>query len=372
MTILCSFGPSSMNKPQHTNTSVASSDPRWVAVISRDMTKGDSFVYAVTTTGIYCLPGCPSRLPKAENVIFFATREAAANAGFRACKRCSPDSSSLKTQRQNLVEELCRFIQDAEQTPSLAELSARAELSPYYLHRLFKQITGVTPNAYARMNRIKRVRAGLIPGTNNKENISATAYAAGYQSNSRFYAEATQSLGMEPKKYRAGGMNTQIYFALGECSLGSILVAQSERGICAISLGDDPDVLLEELQTQFPHATLIGDDTHYEVLVAQVIGIIEQPHTPFDLPLDIRGTLFQQKVWNALQKISPGQTLSYSQLAELIGSPGASRAVASACAANVLAVAIPCHRIVRSNGELSGYRWGVARKQALLKREQNC
>lgn len=344
----------------------ANSDPRWLAITARDSRANGSFVYAVKTTGIFCLPSCPSRHPKIENVLFFAGNQQAIAAGFRACQRCKPDHLPLDVKQQNLVSDLCRFIVDAEQAPTLDELSEYAGLSSYYLHRLFKRITGVTPKAYTKAHRIQRVRSNLAQG----KNVSAAAYDAGYQSNSRFYAEANQSLGMEPKKYRAGGKDTQIYFALGECSLGSVLVAQSERGICAISLGDDPDVLLQELQEQFSNATLIGGDANYETIVAQVIGFIEQPRPHFDLPLDIRGTIFQQKVWQALQKISPGQTLSYSALAQLIGSPKASRAVASACAANTLAVVIPCHRIVRNNGELSGYRWGVERKRALLEKER--
>lgn len=352
-----------MNKAKLATTS----DPRWEAVMTRDSSANGSFVYAVKTTGVFCLPSCPSRRPKIENTLFFATNEEAMQAGFRSCQRCKPDHLPLDVKQQNLVADLCRFIRDAEQAPSLADLSERAGLSSYYLHRLFKQVTGVTPKAYAKANRIERVRNSLI----KSKNVSDAIYDAGYQSNSRFYAEANQSLGMQPKKYSAGGKDTEIYFALGECSLGSVLVAQSERGICAIALGEDPDLLLQELQTQFSQAKLIGGDVNYENTVAQVIGFIEHPRATFDLPLDIRGTLFQQKVWQALQKIAPGQTLSYSELAALIGSPKASRAVASACAANVLAVAIPCHRIVRSNGDISGYRWGVERKRALLDYEHN-
>lgn len=350
-----------INKVHNTN-----SDPRWLAIMARDASANGSFVYAVKTTGIFCLPSCPSRHPKIENVLFFADNQNAITAGFRACQRCKPDHLPLDVKQLNLVADLCRFIVDAEQAPTLDELSEYASLSRYYLHRLFKVVTGLTPKAYAKANRVKRVRSGLAQG----KNISAAAYEAGYQSNSRFYAEAKQSLGMYPKKFRSGGKDIKIYFALGECSLGSVLVAQSEHGICAISLGDDPNVLLQELQEQFSNATLIGGDANYETTVAQVIGFIEQPHATFDLPLDIRGTIFQQKVWQALQKISPGHIVSYSELAQLIGSPKASRAVASACAANTLAVVIPCHRVVRINGDLSGYRWGVERKRALLENER--
>nr|WP_189421181.1 bifunctional DNA-binding transcriptional regulator/O6-methylguanine-DNA methyltransferase Ada [Cellvibrio zantedeschiae] len=341
-------------------------DSRWAAVMARDNQADGSFVYAVKTTGIFCLPSCPSRHAKFQNVLFFSNNKEAIEAGFRPCQRCKPDQQSFHKQQQQMIVDLCRFIVSGELEPSLADLSERAGLSPYHLHKLFKRITGVTPKAYARVNRIARMRKSLTPNTR----VTDALFTAGYNSNSSFYAESKQLLGMNPKQYKAGGLATEIYFALGECSLGSVLVAQSERGICAIALGDDPDVLLQELQTQFAHARLIGGDKNYEATVAQVIGFIEQPRANFDLPLDIRGTVFQQKVWQALQKIAPGQTLSYSELAMLIGSPKASRAVASACAANVLAVAIPCHRIVRNNGDLSGYRWGVERKRKLLELER--
>jgi AraC family transcriptional regulator of adaptative response/methylated-DNA-[protein]-cysteine methyltransferase len=348
------------------NNTAASSDPRWSAVLARDAAANGSFVYAVKTTGIYCLPSCASRRAKLENILFFATNTEAVSAGFRACQRCRPDQP-LQTQQHEMIVGLCRFIERAEQAPSLAELSARAGLSRYHLHRLFKHVTGVTPKAYAQAHRMQRVRTTLV----NSNTVTDAVYDAGYNSNSRFYAESNHLLGMTPKQYRVGGNTTNIYFAIGECSLGSILVAQSERGICAIALGEDPAVLLNELQIQFSTATLIGADANYETVVAQVIGFIEHPTDTFNLPLDIRGTLFQQRVWQALQTIKPGETASYSELAQRIGSPNAVRAVASACAANVLAVAIPCHRVVRSNGALSGYRWGVERKRALLELERS-
>lgn len=340
-------------------------DPRWAAVVARDANTDGSFVYAVKTTGIFCLPSCASRHAKFENVLFFATNDEATQAGFRACQRCKPEQQSLHAQQNEMIIDLCRFIVSAEQEPSLTELSERASLSRYHLHRLFKRITGVTPKAYAKANRIERVRNQLTH--NNK--VTDAVYEAGYNSNSRFYAESNQVLGMSPKKFRKGGKDTEIYFAIAKCTLGSVLVAQSEHGICAISLGDDPSILLEELQQQFSTAKLIGGDKNYEKLVAKVIGFIEQPNTHWNLPLDIRGTAFQQRVWQVLQTIAPGQTTSYSDLAQRIGSPKAVRAVASACAANVLAVAIPCHRVVRINGDLSGYRWGVERKRTLLERE---
>jgi len=352
---------------ENTEHEKAGDDDRWAAVAARDPSANGKFVYAVKTTGVYCLPCCPSRQARRANVLFFNQPEEAEAAGFRACQRCKPDRPKLAEQQQAMVVDLCNFIVSAEQAPSLRELSERAGLSSYHLHRIFKRITGVTPKAYAQAHRIRQVRTRL----NNAYTVSDAFYDAGYNSSSRFYAKSNQMLGMTPRQFRSGGEATPIYFALGECSLGSILVAQSERGICAITLGDDPAVLLNELQQQFSTARLVGGDADYEQLVAQVIGLIENPSTLLDLPLDIRGTAFQQRVWQALQTIRPGQTINYRELAVRIGSPAAVRAVASACAANVLAVAIPCHRVVRSNGELSGYRWGIARKRALLDREQS-
>lgn len=348
-----------------TITEKNTNDPRWAAVRARDANADSTFVYAVKTTGVYCLPSCPSRRAKPENVLFFDTADAAIAAGFRACQRCKPEQPALASQHNDIVVDLCRFIVSAEQEPTLANLSERAGISSYHMHRLFKRITGLTPKAYAQAHRMQRVRNKLTH--NNK--VTDAIYDAGYNSNSRFYAESNQLLGMAPMQYRAGGNNTEIYFAIGECSLGAILVAQSERGICAIALGDDPTLLLNELQQQFSTAKLVGGDKDYETVVAKVIGFVEHPTATFDLPLDIRGTVFQQRVWQALQTITPGKTASYSELAQRIGSPKAVRAVASACAANVLAVAIPCHRVVRNNGELSGYRWGVERKRTLLERE---
>ena len=340
-------------------------DPRWRAVVARDAGADGSFFYAVKTTGVYCRPSCGARPARPENVEFHPTTAAAEQAGFRACKRCKPDQPSLAEQQAGQVAELCRFIQSADQAPSLEELASRAGLSVYHLHRVFKAITGVTPKAYAAAHRAERVRAGLArSGT-----VTEAIYEAGYNSNGRFYEESNQVLGMTPTSFRAGGANTEIRFAVGECSLGSILVAASARGVCAILLGDDPGKLARDLQDRFPQATLLGGDAEFEELVARVVGFVEAPGVGLDLPLDVRGTAFQQRVWGALQSIPAGATASYADIAARIGSPRSVRAVAQACAANALAVAIPCHRVVRSDGDLSGYRWGVERKRALLDRE---
>jgi AraC family transcriptional regulator of adaptative response/methylated-DNA-[protein]-cysteine methyltransferase len=340
-------------------------DPRWAAVVRRDPGADGKFFYSVRTTGVYCRPSCGSRRARPENVRFFATGADAERAGFRPCKRCRPDQPPLVRQHAAKIAETCRFIESAAETPGLRELAARAGLSAFHFHRVFKAVTGVTPRAYAAAYRARRVRGELHRGGT----ITEAIYGAGYSSNGRFYETADAVLGMTPSAYRAGGANTEIRFAVGECALGSILVAQSARGICAIFLGDDPGALARELQDRFPRARLIGGDRGYEKRVAKVVGFVESPALGLDLPLDVRGTAFQQRVWQALRKIPAGGTASYTEIAKRIGSPRSVRAVAGACAANALAVAIPCHRVIRNDGGLSGYRWGVERKRALLKRE---
>lgn len=265
-----------------------------------------------------------------------------------------------------LVAQACRRIEAAEQPPSLDDLAAQAGLSPFHFHRVFKAATGLTPKAYAQAHRAQAVRAGLARGTSS---VTEAIFDAGFNANSRFYENADAMLGMKPAQYRAGGLDARIEFAIGQCSLGAILVARSGRGVCAISLGDDPEALLRELQDRFPRAELVGGDASFERLVAQVVGLVEAPNIGVDLPLDVRGTAFQQRVWQALRQIPPGETASYAQIAQRIGAPKSVRAVAQACASNTLAVAIPCHRVVRSDGALSGYRWGVERKRELLERE---
>jgi AraC family transcriptional regulator of adaptative response/methylated-DNA-[protein]-cysteine methyltransferase len=340
-------------------------DPRWAAVQARDARADGSFFYSVKTTGVYCRPSCAARPARPENVAFHATAAEAERAGFRPCKRCKPDQPSLAEQHAALVTAACRLIEQAETTPTLEQLAKPTGLSPFHFHRVFKAVTGVTPKQYATAHRSRRVRNELERGASVTEAI----FDAGYNASSRFYETANQVLGMTPSSYRAGGADSEIRFAIGECSLGAILVAQSERGVCAILLGDDPDALARDLQDRFPKARLIGGDRDYEQLVAQVVGFIEAPAIGLDLPLDVRGTAFQQRVWQALREIPAGSTASYSEIARRIGAPSAARAVAQACAGNMLAVAIPCHRVVRNDGGLSGYRWGVQRKRALLERE---
>jgi len=271
----------------------------------------------------------------------------------------------MNSRQADIVTRVCRLIENSDAVPSLAQLAQHAGLSPHHLHRLFRAHTGVTPHAFARAQRVRRLRDALQQG----ESVTSAGYDAGFASSGRLYAETDAALGMTPSQYRNAGEGSEIRFALGLCSLGHVLVAQSARGICAIALGDDPEILLQELQQQFCKATLIGGDAAFEHIVAQVVGFIEAPQTGFELPLDIRGTAFQTRVWQALRAIPVGETVSYQQLAQRIGQPSATRAVAGACAANTLAVAIPCHRVVRNDGSLSGYRWGVERKAQLLARE---
>lgn len=340
-------------------------DPRWVAVQAHDATADGTFFYAVRTTGVYCRPSCAARPARPENVSFHATAEAAEQAGFRPCRRCRPDQPSLATRHAALVTEACRRIEQAEEAPLLEELAAPSGMSPFHFHRVFKAVTGVTPKQYALARRKRRIQDELV----RSRSVTEAIFDAGYNASSRFYEQSQHMLGMTPSRYRAGGTDSEILFAIGECSLGAILVAQSRQGICAILLGDDPDALLRDLQDQFPNARLIGGDAQFEQRVAQVVGFIEAPGLGLALPLDVRGTAFQQRVWQALREIPAGSTASYSEIAERIGAPRAVRAVAQACAANALAVAIPCHRVVRHDGALSGYRWGVERKRALLDRE---
>jgi AraC family transcriptional regulator of adaptative response/methylated-DNA-[protein]-cysteine methyltransferase len=341
------------------------SDPRWAALVARNPAADGTFFYSVRTTGVYCRPSCGSRRPRPENVRFYATREEAERAGFRPCKRCGPDRPSLAEQHAATVTEICRLIETSSRVPPLEALASRAGMSPFHFHRVFKAVTGLTPRAYAAAHRGERVRREL----EKAPTVTAAIYESGYSSNGRFYGESEQVLGMTPTEYRAGGANAEIHFAIGECSLGSILVARSERGVCAILLGDDPDGLARELQDRFPRATLIGGDAAFEDVVAKVVGLVEAPRLGLDLPLDVRGTAFQQRVWRALREIPAGSTVSYREVARRIGAPSSVRAVAHACAVNPLAVAIPCHRVVRSDGGLAGYRWGVERKLALLQRE---
>jgi len=340
-------------------------DQRPARISARDKSADGQFWYSVATTGVYCRPSCPSRTAKSGNIRIHDSIESARAAGFRPCLRCDPDGPSLEVKHAAFVETACRLLEENEEEPSLGDLAAAVGLSPSHLHRLFKAHTGLTPKAYAAANRAGRVRRSLATGSSVTEAI----YDAGFNSSGSFYAKATDILGMTPTRYKAGGAGEEIRFAIGQSSLGAILVASSGHGVTAILLGDEPEALIRDLQDRFPKARLIGADRDYEALVARVVGLVEAPGIGVDLPLDVRGTAFQQRVWQALSAIPAGTTATYAEIAHRIGAPQSVRAVAGACAANTIAVAIPCHRVVRSDGSLSGYAWGVERKRVLLERE---
>jgi AraC family transcriptional regulator of adaptative response/methylated-DNA-[protein]-cysteine methyltransferase len=348
------------------SSQLVTDDSRWQAIVNKDEKADGQFWFSVKTTGVYCRPSCPSRPPLRENVTFHRTPEDAEKAGFRACRRCDPKGSGLAGRHAQAIATACRMIKEADEFPSLEELAEAVKMSPGYFHRLFKATVGLTPKAYANAHRAVRVKRALP----KRNTVTEAIYEAGFNSNGRFYADSSNMLGMKPKEYRDGGTGNTIRFAIGECSLGSILVASSQKGVCSILLGDDPDALARNLQDQFPKANLVGGDAEYEKLVAKVVGFIESPRIGLDLPLDVRGTAFQQRVWKELQRIPAGETVSYSEVANRIGFPKSARAVAQACGANSIAVAIPCHRVLRKSGDGSGYRWGVERKQALLARER--
>ncbi len=341
----------------------ATDDAKWNAVRTRDTTADGVFLYAVATTGVYCRPSCAARPARRENVAFYPTRPAAERQGFRACKRCRPDLPPRAEREAALVATACRTIEAAAEAPSLDRLAVAAGVSPYHFHRLFRRVAGVTPKAYADAHRAARVRDGLRAGAT----VTTAFYDAGFNSSGRFYAAADGVLGMTPSAFRAGGVGERIAYATADCTLGTVLVAVSERGVCAILIDDDAAALRADLARRFSRACLTADDGLAETVAAAVSTV---DGTAADLPLDIRGTAFQRRVWEVLRTIPAGETLSYAAVAERIGSPKAVRAVAGACAANTLAVAVPCHRVVSSGGALGGYRWGVERKQTLLAREQ--
>lgn len=340
-------------------------EARWAAVSGRDAAADGAFVYGVLTTGIYCRPGCASRAPRRQNVRFYGTPAEAEAAGLRPCKRCAPRAPRADGAESAAVARAVALIEAADEPPALRELAAAAGLSPFHFHRVFKAATGVTPAAYARARRAERLRGELAAAPT----VSAAIYEAGFGSSGRLYAESAATLGMTPTAYRAGAPGEQISYAVAPASLGWVLVAATERGLCAIELGDDAEALAEGLRARFPRARLVADDPAFAEQVRATVALVEAPRRGLDLPLDMRGTAFQRRVWAALRAIPPGTTASYAEVAAMIGQPGAARAVAQACAANTLAVAIPCHRVVRGDGTPGGYRWGSARKRAILARE---
>ncbi len=342
-------------------------EARWEALVQRERQADGRFVYGVLTTGIYCRPTCASRRPNRENVLFFSAGDQAEQAGFRPCKRCRPNAAdnSESPQTQAIIK-ACQTIETAETAPSLNELAQAAGLSPYHFQRLFKKVVGVTPKQYAMEHRLNRVRRHL----QQDSTVTEAVYNAGFASSSRFYEKAAHSLGMKPSVYQKGAQAMPIKFATTPSYLGWVLIAATGQGLCAIDFGDAPETLQARLRARFPQADLQADDPDFQATVSQLLAFLEAPHhSSLDLPLDIQGTAFQRRVWQALQNIPVGSTASYAEIAGQIGQPQAARAVAQACASNTLAVAIPCHRVVRSNGDLGGYRWGLKRKRMLLARE---
>ena len=344
----------------------SSDDARWAAVQRRERAADGSFWYSVRSTGVYCRPSCASRGALRANVAFHASPGAAEAAGFRPCLRCKPDQAPLEQRQAEAVARACRLIEGAEETPDLDTLAQASGMSRFHFHRVFKAHTGITPKAYADARRAERVRQALGQGAP----VTEALYAAGYQSSARFYVAAGERLGMAPGRYRKGGEGETIRFALARCSLGALLVATTPRGICAILLGDDAALLLHDLRARFPLAELQEAEPGFERTLLDVVAFVDAPRIGLSLPLDVRGTAFQQRVWDALRQVPAGQTVSYAELAARLGMPQGARAVASACAANPAAIAIPCHRVVRNDGALSGYRWGVERKRKLLDRER--
>jgi len=333
----------------------------WQAVKNRDRRYDGTFVYAVESTGLYCRPSCPARRPRRENVVFFAAPQEADRAGFRPCRRCRPTEIDAQL---DIVRRACELIDAADGTPpTLAELSVRLHLSPYHLQRLFKRLTGVTPRQYADARRLDRFKTRLKEG----QTVTQALYEAGYGSSSRAYAG---QLGMTPATYGGGGEGMDIVYTVTACPLGYLLVAATERGICAVSLGDSPDELEATLADEYPAASIRRDDNHLGQWVGLILAYLDGAPLPTDLPLDIRATAFQRRVWEALRAIPLGATRSYGEIAASLDQPTATRAVAQACASNPVALIIPCHRVVRKDGDLGGYRWGVERKEALLQRER--
>lgn len=343
-------------------------DPRWARVVARDPTADGTFVFAVETTGVYCRPSCGARTPRPENVSFHLACPDAERAGFRPCKRCRPELPPLAERNAALVADLCRELDREDTTPCLEDMARARGLSGSHLARTFKAVTGLTPKAYATARRVERVQHEL----RSAPSVTQAIYDAGYGGSSRFYEASDAALGMTASAYRRGGRGERITYAVVPCRFGHLLVATTEKGACCILLGDQADALVRDLEARFPEANLVPDGGPASETVRDVVRIVEKPHDPraLELPLDLRGTAFQRRVWQALRDLPPGRTVTYEDLARSLGAPKSARAVASACARNPVAVAVPCHRVIGKNGSLSGYRWGLERKRELLRLER--
>jgi AraC family transcriptional regulator, regulatory protein of adaptative response / methylated-DNA-[protein]-cysteine methyltransferase len=361
------------NHTKADHNATATANWRWQAVLDRDQALDGEFVYAVKTTGVYCRPSCASRVAKRVNVCFFDTTTDAAAAGFRACKRCHPDGVSAEHARNEMVNAACERIKQSTTNLTLDGLAEASGLSPHHFHRVFKSVTGVTPKEYQKAVQKSRMTTAL----QQNKTVTDAIFDAGFNSSSRFYEDADAILGMTARNYKNGGVNEDIRHVVKPCNLGNvptfILVAATHRGVCAVEFGDLASELTTRLQARFPHANFKPADELFNAWFASILNYIEspgsQPSGLSDLPLDVQGTIFQQRIWKALRNIPVGETRSYSEIAKKIGQPKAIRAVATACAGNAIAMLVPCHRVIRADGALSGYRWGVERKAALLARE---
>lgn len=343
-------------------------DRLWQAVIARDARFDGQFVFAVSSTKIYCRPSCPSRRPQRERVSFFNKPEAAEEAGFRACLRCQPRSDRVVDPQLELVQRACRLLDDAGEGDrvKLAELAGRLGISAFYLQRTFKRVMGISPRQYVTARRFGNFKQLVREG----ESVTNALYDSGFNSSSRVYEQAAEELGMTPATYRRGGNGVEIHYAIVASPLGRLLVATTERGVCAVRMGDTDAELERELRAEFPAATIERDDASLQETVKQVLSHLSDNEPHLDLPLDIRATAFQRQVWEKLRAIPYGETVSYAEVAKALGKPGAVRAVGRACATNPVALVIPCHRVVREDKSLGGYRWGLERKQQLLELER--
>ena len=348
------------------NSAANSCESWWKAIVDRDKSANGLFFYAVTTTGVFCRPGCSSRLPNRKNVEFYTSCKDAENAGYRPCKRCIPCADSKEHEIEKKIIRACRCIEKSETPLRLKDLATKASLSPYHFHRLFKKIVGGTPKQYSSIHLSNRFKENL----KTSQSVTDAIYSTGYSSSSGAYDKRKNRLSMPPKVYKNGAAGVIITYGLAECFLGWVIVAATERGVCSIEFGDDPAILPKQVQSRFPKAQLQKAGEGFAALIKEVVQFIQSPGQGINIPLDIQGTAFQQRVWNVLRQIQPGETLSYSEVAERIGNPNAVRAVATACASNKLAVVIPCHRVISKTGKVSGYRWGVERKQLLLEAEK--
>ncbi len=343
------------------------SKQQWQAVLDRDRAADGTFVLAVRTTGIYCRPSCPARRPKRENVEFFAAPDDAERAGYRACRRCHPRDAALPEPQPEWIAQVRQHIEAHLDEPlTLEALSAQVNVSAYHLQRTFKRVMGITPRAYAEARRLGKLKAHLKEG----DSVASASYAAGYGSSSRLYERASAQLGMTPSVYQKGGCGMHINYTIVECSLGRLMVAASQKGVCFVSLGNSEAKLLDELKHDYATATIARDDARLGQWVSVILKYVDGRQTTCDVPLDAQGTAFQWQVWRALQAIPYGHTRSYGDIAKSLGNPKAMRAVGHACATNPVALVVPCHRAVRADGSLGGYRWGLERKEKLLAHEQ--